>query len=105
MLIGKDYLPFERMEKKKKARQELTNRILILCGMVAVNVATFPSLYRVLVLGDSSNIAPASMSGLLMCGLCFYLAYSLRKRLWLYSLGEFIGICSNGYLCIVALTL
>jgi hypothetical protein len=105
MNIGSDYLPYERKQKARKMRRDLHNRLLILGGMVLVNIATFPSLYRVLFLGDATNIAPASMSGLLMCGLIFYLAYSLRMRLWLYSLGELIGIICNCYLLIVALNL
>jgi len=105
MNIGSDYLPYERKQKAKKMRRDLHNRLLILGGMVLVNIATFPSLYRVLFLGDATNIAPASMSGLLMCGLIFYLAYSLRMRLWLYSLGELIGIICNCYLLVVALSL
>jgi hypothetical protein len=100
-----DYLPYEKKQKARKMRRDLHNRLLILGGMVLVNIATFPSLYRVLFLGDATNIAPASMSGLLMCGLIFYLAYSLRMRLWLYSLGELIGIVCNCYLLIVALNL
>jgi|TARA_B110000240_G_C13393379_1_gene407765 hypothetical protein len=100
-----DYLPYEKKQKARKMRRDLHNRLLILGGMVLVNIATFPSLYRVLFLGDATNIAPASMSGLLMCGLIFYLAYSLRMKLWLYSLGELIGIICNCYLLIVALNL
>ena len=100
-----DYLPYEKKQRAKKMRRDLHNRLLILGGMVLVNIATFPSLYRVLFLGDATNIAPASMSGLLMCGLIFYLAYSLRMKLWLYSLGELIGIICNCYLLIVALNL
>ena len=104
MKIAMDYLPYERKQRASKLRRELHNRLLILGGMVLVNIATFPSLYRVLFLGDSTNIAPASMSGLLMLGLMFYLAYSLRMRLWLYSLGELIGIICNAYLLTVALS-
>ena len=96
---------YGRKQKAMERRRDLHNRLLILGGMVLVNIATFPSLYRVLFLGDATNIAPASMSGLLMCGLIFYLAYSLRMRLWLYSLGELIGIICNCYLLIVALNL
>tara|TARA_R110001583_G_scaffold124223_1_gene275672 strand:+ start:280 stop:573 length:294 start_codon:yes stop_codon:yes gene_type:complete len=93
-----------RKERQRKAIiTELTNRGLILGGMILVNIATFPSLYKVLFLEDASNIAPASMSGLLMLGLICYLAYSIRLKLWLYSLGELIGILSNGYLLSVAL--
>jgi hypothetical protein len=94
MIIGADYLPYERKQKAMERRRDLHNRLLILGGMVLVNI-----------LGDATNIAPASMSGLLMCGLIFYLAYSLRMRLWLYSLGELIGIVCNCYLLIVALNL
>jgi hypothetical protein len=83
MIIGADYLPYERKQKAMERRRDLHNRLLILGGMVLVN----------------------SMSGLLMCGLIFYLAYSLRMRLWLYSLGELIGIVCNCYLLIVALNL
>ena len=90
MHIGKDYLPIERMAKRKKKKRELINRILVLCGLVVVNVATFPSLYEVI--ANNGTPPPASFTGLIMCGLCFYLAYSLRLRLYFYALGEFIGI-------------
>ena len=102
MHIGKDYLPIERMAKRKKKKRELINRILVLFGLVIVNIATFPSLYEVI--ANNGTPPPASFTGLIMCGLCFYLAYSLRLRLYFYALGEFIGICCNGYLCLSALS-
>jgi len=103
MIIGKDYLPIERQRKERERKRELVNRFLVLCGLVVVNVATFPSLYEVI--ANNGTPPPASFTGLIMCGLCFYLAYSLRLRLYFYALGEFIGICCNGFLCLTALNL
>tara|TARA_B100000900_G_scaffold393505_1_gene390075 strand:+ start:746 stop:1072 length:327 start_codon:yes stop_codon:yes gene_type:complete len=103
MNIGMDYLPLERARKLREKKKENLDRLLVLCGLVIVNVATFPSLYEVI--ANNGTPPPASFTGLLWCGLTFYLFYSLRKRLYFYALGEFIGICCNGYLCLYALSL
>tara|TARA_Y100000356_G_C11239602_1_gene279995 strand:+ start:28 stop:405 length:378 start_codon:yes stop_codon:yes gene_type:complete len=103
MNIGMDYLPYEKARIKKEKRREFIDRIFVLCGLCIVNIATFPSLYSVI--WGSGYPPPASFTGLLFVGLSFYLCYSLRKRLYLYALGEFIGICANGYLCLYALSI
>ena len=82
-------------------KKETINRVLVLCGLITVNIATFPSIYNVIV--NNGTPPPASFTGILWLGLSFYLAYSLRKKLYFYALGEFIGICCNGYLCLYAL--
>lgn len=97
-----DYLPLERARKMRERKKELIDRFFVLCGLLTVNVATFPSLYEVI--ANNGTPPPATFTGLLFVGLSFYLIYSLRKRLYLYALGEFIGICCNGYLCIYALS-
>ena len=69
-----------------------------------LNIATFPSLFNVLVNGGTPP--PASLTGLVMCGLFFYMARAIRnyRTEWVYAVGEFIGICSNGFLFVYALT-
>ena len=101
--IGVDYLPYEKAKLKREKRREMIDRFFVMCGLCIVNVATFPSLYDVVMNGGTPP--PATFTGLLFCGLSFYLIYSLRKRLYFYALGEFIGICSNGYLFLSALSL
>jgi len=103
MNIGMDYLPLERARKLKEKKKEFVDRVLVLCGLIIVNVATFPSLYEVI--ANNGTPPPASFTGLLWFGLSFYLCYSLRKRLYFYAFGEFIGIMCNGYLCLYALSL
>ena len=103
MNIGIDYLPLERARKQRERKRELTNRLLVLFGLCIVNIATLPSIYEVL--ANNGTPPPASFTGLIMCGLCFYLAYSLRLRLYFYALGELIGICCNAFLCATALGL
>jgi len=103
MNIGMDYLPLERQRKQREKKRENINRCLVLCGLVIVNVATFPSLYEVI--ANNGTPPPATFTGLIGLGLCFYLAYSLRLRLYFYALGEFIGILCNGFLCLTALSL
>ena len=98
-----DYLPLERARRISERKKELVDRFFVLCGLLIVNVATFPSLYEVI--ANNGTPPPASFCGLLCVGLSVYLIYSLRKKLYFYALGELIGICCNGYLCFVALSL
>ena len=93
-------IEIKRIEKQKTR----TDNALVFCGLILVNIATFPSLFNVLVYG--STPPPASLTGLVMCGLFFYMARAIRnyRTEWVYAVGEFIGICSNGFLFVYALT-
>ena len=103
MNIGMDYLPLERARKLRDKKKEFIDRLFVSCGLLTVNIATFPSLYEVI--ANNGTPPPATFTGLLFVGLSFYLIYSLRKRLYFYAVGEFIGIICNGYLCLTALSL
>ena len=103
-IVGRDYLPHLEEIKRIEKQKTRTDNALVFCGLILVNIATFPSLFNVLVYG--STPPPASLTGLVMCGLFFYMARAIRnyRTEWVYAVGEFIGICSNGFLFVYALT-
>ena len=103
-IVGRDYLPHLEEIKRIEKRKTKVDNTLVFCGLILVNIATFPSLFNVLVNGGTPP--PASLTGLVMCGLFFYMARAIRnyRTEWVYAVGEFIGICSNGFLFVYALT-
>ena len=103
-IVGRDYLPHLEEIKRIEKRKIKVDNTLVFCGLILVNIATFPSLFNVLVNGGTPH--PASLTGLVMCGLFFYMARAIRnyRTEWVYAVGEFIGICSNGFLFVYALT-
>jgi hypothetical protein len=103
-ISDKDFAPTIRRIEKAKNRKIKIDNILVLIGLTLVNVATFPSLYNVLVLGLTPP--PATLTGGVMLGLFFYFARAIRnfKTEWVYAIGELIGIMSNGILLAYALS-
>ena len=99
-----DYSKRVRQIRKIEKRKIKIDNILVLIGLTLVNVATFPSLYNVVWLGLTPP--PATLVGFVMLGLIFYFARAIRnfKSEWVYALGEFIGIVSNGTLLVYALS-
>ena len=101
--IGRDYKP--RLDKVKaiEKRKSRIDNALVIVGLFFVTVATFPSLYDVV--GNGGTPPPATLTGGVCIGLCFYLLRALRnfKHLWGYAIGETIGIISNGTLFVLAL--
>ena len=96
--------PTWKKSKELRKRKTKVDNTLVFCGLILVNIATFPSLFNVLVNGGTPP--PASLTGLVMCGLFFYMTRAIRnyRTEWVYAVGEFIGICSNGFLFVYALT-
>jgi|TARA_B110000444_G_scaffold249811_1_gene275400 hypothetical protein len=101
--VGSDVKRTMTIRGIEQAKRMRVNNILVWCGLFLVNFATFPSLYNVIVLGGV--VPPATLTGGVMLGLFFYLAYSVRMKLWAYAVGETIGIMSNGTLLILALSI
>jgi len=103
-LTNYDYSKRLDLINKLEQRKIKIDNILVLIGLTLVNVATFPSLYNVVWLGLTPP--PATLVGFVMLGLCFYFARAIRnfKSEWVYALGEFIGIVSNGTLLVYALS-